>query len=114
MRRTMLVAAILLILAAGLIYAQYRSDLSIARRELQAGSQITRTECGPAEYAVAGSGPAVLVIHGAGGGYSTGVQAARTGHSMTRSARKRTLCGVLIPSSLAVLLLITSSNLSGC
>jgi 2-hydroxy-6-oxonona-2,4-dienedioate hydrolase len=66
----MLVAGILLIVAAGLIYAQYRSDLSAARRELQAGSQIAHTACGPVEYAVAGSGPAVLVIHGAGGGYS--------------------------------------------
>ncbi|HEX6297877.1 MAG TPA: hypothetical protein VFZ74_14985, partial [Burkholderiales bacterium] len=66
----MLVAAILLIVAAGLSYAQYRSDLSTARRELQAGSQIAHTACGPIEYAVAGSGPAVLVIHGAGGGYS--------------------------------------------
>jgi pimeloyl-ACP methyl ester carboxylesterase len=70
MRRTLLVAAILLIAAAGLIYAQYRSDLSTARRELLAGSRIAPTACGPVEYAVAGSGPAVLVIHGAGGGYS--------------------------------------------
>src|SRR5438067_9477681 len=70
MRRTMLVAGILLIVTAGLIYAHYRSDLSTARRELQAGSQIAHTACGPVEYAVAGSGPAVLVIHGAGGGYS--------------------------------------------
>jgi hypothetical protein len=66
----MLVAGILLIVAAGLIYAQYRSDLSTARRELQAGSQIAHTAWGPVEYVVAGSGPAVLVIHGAGGGYS--------------------------------------------
>jgi pimeloyl-ACP methyl ester carboxylesterase len=64
------VAGILLIVAAGLIYAQYRSDLSVARRNLQAGSRIAPTACGPVEYAVAGSGPAVLVIHGAGGGYS--------------------------------------------
>ena len=70
MTRTMLVAATLLILAAGLVYVQYRSDLSTARRELLAGSQIASTACGPIEYAVAGSGPAVLVIHGAGGGYS--------------------------------------------
>jgi pimeloyl-ACP methyl ester carboxylesterase len=66
----MLVAATLLILASGLVYVQYRSDLSTARRELLAGSQIASTACGPIEYAVAGSGPAVLVIHGAGGGYS--------------------------------------------
>jgi pimeloyl-ACP methyl ester carboxylesterase len=66
----MLVAATLVILASGLVYVQYRSDLSTARRELLAGSQIASTACGPIEYAVAGSGPAVLVIHGAGGGYS--------------------------------------------
>jgi pimeloyl-ACP methyl ester carboxylesterase len=66
----MLVGATLLVVAIGLVYVQYRSDLSTARRELLAGSQIASTPCGPIEYAVAGSGPAVLVIHGAGGGYS--------------------------------------------
>ena len=66
----MRLAGILLIVAAGLIYAQYRSDLSTARRDLEAGSRMAHTACGPVEYAVAGSGPAVLVIHGAGGGYS--------------------------------------------
>jgi pimeloyl-ACP methyl ester carboxylesterase len=70
LRRSLLAAAIVLIVAAGLIYAQYRSDLSNARSNLEAGSRISHTACGPVEYAVAGSGPAVLVIHGAGGGYS--------------------------------------------
>lgn len=46
----MLVAAILVIVAAGLIYARYRSDLSAARRELQAGSQIAHTACGPVGF----------------------------------------------------------------
>jgi pimeloyl-ACP methyl ester carboxylesterase len=70
MKRIMLVAGTLLILAVGLIFVQYRSDLAAARRELRTGSQIAHTACGPVEYAVAGSGPAVLIIHGAGGGYS--------------------------------------------
>ena len=70
MKWTMRIAVILLIVAGGLIYAQYRSDLSAARRDLLAGSCIAHTKCGPIEYAVTGSGPAVLVIHGAGGGYS--------------------------------------------
>jgi pimeloyl-ACP methyl ester carboxylesterase len=70
MKRTMWVAGSLLILTAGIIYADYRSDLSAARQELLAGSRIADTACGPIEYTVAGSGPAVLVIHGAGGGYS--------------------------------------------
>lgn len=70
MRSALLAAGTLLILALASIYARYHSDLSDARRELQAGSRIAATACGPVEYASAGSGPAVLVIHGAGGGYS--------------------------------------------
>lgn len=70
MKRTMLVAGAVLVLIAGWIFVQYRSDLDAARRNLLAGSQVVQTTCGPVEYAVAGSGPAVLVIHGAGGGYS--------------------------------------------
>jgi pimeloyl-ACP methyl ester carboxylesterase len=85
MRRTLLIAAILLIVAAGLISAKYRSDLSTARRNLEAGSRIAQTACGPVEYAVAGSGPAVLVIHGAGGGYS---QVAALGESLAASGFK--------------------------
>lgn len=66
----MLVVGTILILLVGLIYVQYRSDLSAIRQRLVTGSQIASTACGPVEYAVAGSGPAVLVVHGAGGGYS--------------------------------------------
>ena len=96
MKRTMLVAGILLILlilAIGLIYIQYRSDLSTTCQELQAGSQIAHTLRGPIGYAVAGSNPAVLVIHGAGGGYS---QVAAISESLpaprpSRRSRCRTL-----------------------
>jgi pimeloyl-ACP methyl ester carboxylesterase len=70
MKRIMLVAGTLLILAVGLMYVWYRADLSAAIQELRAGSQVAQTACGPVEHAVAGSGPAVLVVHGAGGGYS--------------------------------------------
>jgi len=59
-----------LAIALGGIYYEYRGDLSAARAQLLAGSQIAQTRCGPIEYAAAGSGPAVLLIHGAGGGYS--------------------------------------------
>jgi 2-hydroxy-6-oxonona-2,4-dienedioate hydrolase len=68
--RASLAAAIVLIAGVTAAYVQYRSDLSVVRQELLAGSQIAETACGPIEYAVTGSGPAVLVIHGAGGGYS--------------------------------------------
>jgi pimeloyl-ACP methyl ester carboxylesterase len=32
-----------------------------------------QTSCGPIEYATAGNGPPVLVIHGAGGGFDQGL-----------------------------------------
>jgi 2-hydroxy-6-oxonona-2,4-dienedioate hydrolase len=38
------------------------------------GSQIVQTPCGPIEYALAGHGPPVLVVHGAGGGYDQGME----------------------------------------
>jgi len=38
------------------------------------GSQIVQTPCGPIEYALAGSGPPLLMIHGAGGGFDQGLK----------------------------------------
>lgn len=46
--------------------------------QLQAGSQVARTAQGPVEYATTGQGPAVLVLHGALGGYDQGLLMAET------------------------------------
>lgn len=70
MKRILAIAAGLLVLAMGGVFVQYRADLSAVRRELASGSRIADTPCGPIEYAVSGDGPAVLVVHGAGGGYA--------------------------------------------
>ena len=42
------------------------------------------------------------------------LQTAKSGHLITRSARSRIDCGIVIPSALAVFRLITSSNVVGC
>lgn len=55
--------------AAAPVYLSYRRDLEEARRRVAAGSRVIETGCGRIEYATRGEGPAVLVIHGAGGGY---------------------------------------------
>jgi len=55
----------------------YTRDLSGARSRVASGSQLARTSCGPIEYAVAGKGPALLMIHGAGGGFDQGLDFAR-------------------------------------
>lgn len=68
-RGVWLLLALPLVLS-GAIFLQYQSDLSSTRKHLLSDSRIAHTACGSIEYAAKGSGPAVLVVHGAGGGYS--------------------------------------------
>ncbi|MEO8122148.1 MAG: alpha/beta hydrolase [Rhodoferax sp.] len=53
----------------GVILTSYQRDIQQARQRIATGSQVVQTPCGPIEYALAGDGPAVLLVHGAGGGY---------------------------------------------
>jgi 2-hydroxy-6-oxonona-2,4-dienedioate hydrolase len=64
--------ALLLVLAV-IVHGNYRHDIDAARARVATGSEIARTACGPIEYAVAGDGPPVLMIHGAGGGFDQGL-----------------------------------------
>ncbi|MDF9392236.1 MULTISPECIES: alpha/beta fold hydrolase [Methylococcus] len=57
----------------GLAYAGFRRDLDRARERISTGSQIAQTRCGLIEYAVAGRGPPVLVVHGGEGGFDQGL-----------------------------------------
>lgn len=56
-----------------LVYASYRRDLRRAEERIATGSQVAETSCGPIEYAVAGHGQPVMVVHGAGGGFDQGM-----------------------------------------
>jgi pimeloyl-ACP methyl ester carboxylesterase len=44
------------------------------RDRLRGKSRVVETRCGPIEYAEIGSGPTVLVVHGAGGGFDQGME----------------------------------------
>ncbi|MGZ6125194.1 MAG: alpha/beta hydrolase [Myxococcales bacterium] len=57
--------------------AAYLRDIRAAHRRVAAGSEIVATRCGPIEYAERGQGPAVLVVHGAGGGFDQGLMFAQ-------------------------------------
>src|SRR3954470_21793656 len=57
------------VVAAMLIVIAYGRDIAAARERVASGSQIAQTPCGPIEYASLGSGPALLIVHGAGGGF---------------------------------------------
>jgi pimeloyl-ACP methyl ester carboxylesterase len=70
------VCATLLVVAVG-TFLQYRADITRQWQRISTDSLIAETPCGRIEYAVAGSGPAVLVVHGAGGGFDQGLDFAR-------------------------------------
>jgi pimeloyl-ACP methyl ester carboxylesterase len=67
------------LLAASVLvaYLGYRRDLDAAQTRVSSGSRIADTPCGPIEYAVAGAGTPVLVVHGAGGGFDQGLEFGR-------------------------------------
>jgi 2-hydroxy-6-oxonona-2,4-dienedioate hydrolase len=66
-----------LALGATHVYQKYRADLSLADARVHSISRFVKTTCGPIEYAVAGNGPPVLFIHGAGGGFDQGLRFGR-------------------------------------
>jgi pimeloyl-ACP methyl ester carboxylesterase len=74
----MVVVALLMAAAAvALTYPTYQASVRRGREALPASSLITGPR-GTTEFASVGSGPAVLVVHGAGGGYDQGLLIAET------------------------------------
>ena len=72
-RKVLLAVAAVVAGVLAVSYARYRPDLDRARARIATGSRIAATRCGPIEYAEAGAGPPVLVVHGAGGGFDQGM-----------------------------------------
>ncbi len=66
-------AATLLAIGATAGTVKYRGDIAAAKQALATGSQIIATGSGTMEYAEAGNGPPVLMIHGTGGGFDQGL-----------------------------------------
>jgi pimeloyl-ACP methyl ester carboxylesterase len=81
-RRALLIATPVVAGLGSLTYARYRPDLDRARVRVETGSRVALTRCGPIEYADHGEGPAVLVVHGAGGGFDQGMD---LGEGMARA-----------------------------
>lgn len=69
-RRAALASAAAVLAVVAVVFAvKYRYDIDAAFARVAQGSQVVETACGPIEYAMAGEGPAVLIVHGAGGGF---------------------------------------------
>jgi 2-hydroxy-6-oxonona-2,4-dienedioate hydrolase len=56
-----------------LAHAKYRKDIRAARRRIETDRQVIESAHGQIEFAESGGGPAVLMIHGAGGGFDQGL-----------------------------------------
>jgi pimeloyl-ACP methyl ester carboxylesterase len=77
MKARMLWLLLALVAIGGAIaFALYKQDLADARAQVRSGSKLAETSAGVIEYATRGGGPAVLALHGAGGGYDQGLMIA--------------------------------------
>lgn len=76
-RRLRFIVFATVLLLAAIVYSGYQRDLEEAWARVAAGSRIAETPCGPIEYAEAGEGPSVLIVHGAGGGFDQGLEFGR-------------------------------------
>ena len=74
MRHAFLFFAGLLFGAGGILWFFFERDMEELRSRVATGSEIVQTAYGAIEYAEAGEGPPVLVIHGSGGGFDQGLE----------------------------------------
>lgn len=70
--RILLAIAAVLIVAVVLVSAAYLADMKREYARVGASGTVIPSPYGDIEYTEGGSGPAVLVIHGSGGGYDQG------------------------------------------
>lgn len=69
MMRAAMALAALIAVAGAVGWRSYARDLARANERIATGSQLATTPCGTIEYARAGSGVPLLLIHGSGGGF---------------------------------------------
>ena len=72
-RSILLALAVLLVLAGVVVAIAYRRDMAVAVAASSAPSRLLDTSFGAIEYADAGQGAPVLMIHGSGGGFDQGL-----------------------------------------
>lgn len=70
-------AAALAAAAVAASWIGFSTELEHARERVHIGSSVVATRFGPMEFAEAGSGQAVLVVHGTGGGFDQGMALGR-------------------------------------
>lgn len=67
--RILLSLALLVLVVCAALILLYSSWKNQRITQLEAGSQVVQTDVGPIEFTALGEGPAILILHGAPGGY---------------------------------------------
>src|SRR5688572_11598232 len=67
------VSIVLVLTATVYMFSSYTSDVGAHEQRVTGHSDIIQTEYGQLEYATAGNGSPVLMIHGTGGGFDQGL-----------------------------------------
>ena len=90
-RQWLLGAGAIALLGGGYVWSRFRQAVETAEQRVSGRSSIIKTPFGALEYAVAGSGPPVLMIHGTGGGFDQGLRFAtalkQRGHRIVSPSR---------------------------
>ncbi len=78
-------------IGGGYIWSRFRQAVGAADRRVAGRSSTMATQFGKLEYATAGSGPPLLMVHGTGGGFDQGLRFAealkRRGHRIIAPSR---------------------------
>lgn len=69
-----LAIGLLVVTAVASTVVAYQRDIRAAHERVAAGGVIVDTRCGQIEYAEAGAGLPLLMVHGSGGGYDQGLE----------------------------------------